>query len=175
MLKLFTASSAVRLSTCKSYYNLRGQSLKGKGTAGKSRARTRSVRENARQTRFRASISFARVLVPFKGLLRRPKFSFFRATYLFFQMIIVCLNGVKLVAHLSSCLLKVVYLKKNALITFYGIISHVIFTCEDIMFSCKSSRYCIGGHIMKSALSFWTPGYLKPTTNGKQKNFQQTL
>ena len=129
----------------------------------------------ARPTRFRASISFARVLVPFKRLLRRPKFSFFRVTYLFFQMIIVCLNGVKLVAHLSSCLLKVVYLKKNALITFYGIISHVIFTCEDIMFSRKSSRYCIGGHIMKSALSFWTPGYLKPTTNGKQTNFQQTL
>ena len=129
----------------------------------------------ARPTRFRASISFARVLVPFKRLLRRPKFSFFRVTYLFFQMIIVCLNGVKLVAHLSSCLLKVVYLKKNALIIFYGIISHVIFTCEDIMFSCKSSRYCIGGHIMKSALSFWTPGYLKPTTNGKQTNFQQTL
>ena len=77
----------------------------------------------ARPTRFRASISFARVLVPFKRLLRRPKFSFFRVTYLFFQMIIVCLNGVKLVAHLSSCLLKVVYLKKNALITFYGIIS----------------------------------------------------
>ena len=32
-------TSAVILSTCKSYYNLRGQSLKGKGREAKSRAR----------------------------------------------------------------------------------------------------------------------------------------